>query len=299
MAFIWHISSVQFNTQTVVSGIILQGSLGDHHGSSGFLKNAYLTVIGYFKNPFANETIVIKYGDSIKEAQTDQKGSFSFSINEEIDDEISIYTSAHQQIPIHQEYPIFFKNLETEQLVISDIDDTIMRSYTRTYIKRMFTTLFYRGQRRKLIPSTNSIYQIQMKKNSSFFYVSKSELNLVRLITEFLMHHDLPLGPLFLTSYLSLSKLISNNKDPAFKFKSICFILDRSKDLPVVLIGDDTQADMEVYTQIVKKYGTRISNVYIRQTNNKRSSKQTENWNNLIESGVDATYFNHTDLENT
>ena len=299
MAFIWHISSVQFNTQTVVSGLILQGSSSYKLGSSGFLKNAYQTVVGYFKNPFANESIVIKFGDNIIERQTDQKGSFLFSIEEEIDDEISIYTSAHQEIPIHQDYPIFFKNLETEQLVISDIDDTIMRSYTQTYIKRMFTTLFYRGQKRKLIPSTNGIYQILMKKNSSFFYVSKSEHNLVRLIAEFLMHHGLPLGPLFLTPYLSLSELISNEKDPDFKFISICFILDRSKNLPVVLIGDDTQADMEVYTEIVKKYGARISNVYIRQTNNKRSSKQTENWNNLIESGVDATYFNHTDLENT
>jgi len=46
MAFIWHISSVQFNTQRVVSGLILHGRLSYKHGSSGILKNAYQTVVG-------------------------------------------------------------------------------------------------------------------------------------------------------------------------------------------------------------------------------------------------------------
>jgi len=298
MAYIWHLSSVQFNTHTVVSGLILQGKLSHNNASSGILGNALQTIIGYFKKPFKSKKIAIKYDDQVIETLTDQKGSFSITIEREIENDISVYTSGQEKIPIYQNYPVLFKNSQTEQLVISDIDDTIMRSYTQTYLKRMFTTLFYRGHGRELIPSTNDIYQILLKKNASFFYVSKSEFNLVRLIAEFLIHHDLPLGPLFLTPYLSLSELISNEKDPDFKFKSICFILDRSKNLPVVLIGDDTQADMEVYTQIVKKYGTQIPNVYIRQTNNKRSSKQTKNWNNLIKSGVDATYFNHTDLEN-
>ncbi|MDN3642029.1 DUF2183 domain-containing protein [Lutimonas halocynthiae] len=297
MAYLWHLSSVQFNAQTVVTGLILQGKLSYKNASSGILRNASQTIAGYFKKPFANKIIVVKIDEQVIETTTDQKGSFSFTIERDIENDILVYTSDQEEIPIHQNYPVFFKNSKTEQLVISDIDDTIMRSYTQTYLKRMFTTLFYRGHRRELIPSTNGIYQILLKKNASFFYVSKSEFNLVRLIAEFLMHHSLPLGPLFLTPYLSVSELISNTKDPAFKFKSICFILDRSKDLPVVLIGDDTQADMEVYTQIVKKYGRQISKVFIRQTNNKRSSKQTKNWNNLIASGVDASYFTNKDLE--
>lgn len=297
MAYLWHLSSVQFNTETVVSGLILQGNLSHKNAPSGILRNASQTIAGYFKKPFASKTIIIKFDDQVIETTTDQKGSFSFSIEKDIENDISVYTSGQEEIPIHQNYPVFFKTSKTEQLVISDIDDTIMRSYTQTYLKRMFTTLLYRGDRRQLIASTNGIYQILIKKNASFFYVSKSEFNLVRLIAEFLIHHDLPLGPLFLTPYLRLSELISSPKDPAFKFKSICFILDHSKNLPVVLIGDDTQADMDVYTQIVKKYGRQISNVYIRQTNNKRSSKQTENWNNLMASGVDATYFKNTDLE--
>ena len=297
MAYIWHISSVQFDAQTVVSGLILQGKISHNNTSQGILRNASQTVAGYFKKPFANKTIVVKVDEQLIETATDQKGSFSFAIERGIENDISVYTSNQEEIPIHQSYPVFFKNSKAEQLVISDIDDTIMRSYTQTYLKRMFTTLFYRGHGRKLIPSTNGIYQILIKENASFFYVSKSEFNLVRLIAEFLMHHGLPLGPLFLTPYLSVSELISNIKDPAFKFKSICFILDRSKNLPVVLIGDDTQADMKVYTQIVKKYDTQISHVFIRQTSNKRSSKQTKNWNNLIETGVDATYFKNKDLE--
>jgi len=297
MAHIWYLSSVQFNTQTVVSGVVLKGKLSHNNASSGILRNASRTVAGYFKKPFASKTIVIKFDNQVMETATDQKGSFSFAIDGNIKNDISVYTSDQEEIPIYQNYPVFFKNSKTEQFVISDIDDTIMRSYTQTYLKRMFTTLFYPGNRRELIPSTNGIYQILLKKNASFFYVSKSEFNLVRLIAEFLIHHDLPLGPLFLTPYLSLSELISNEKDPDFKFKSICFILDRSKNLPVVLIGDDTQADMEVYTQIVKKYGTQISHVYIRQTNKKKSSKQSKNWNNLIASGVDASYFRNKDLE--
>jgi len=296
MAYIWHISSVHFKTQTIVSGIILQGSSSHNYVSSGILRNAIHTISHYFKNPYSNQSIQIKVDKKVIETQTDQNGGFSISIAKEIKNDIFICTSDQKEIKLIQNYPVFFKYSNVDQLVISDIDDTIMRSYTKTNLKRLLTTVFYRGHRRQLIKSTHGIYQRLMKKNSSFFYVSKSEFNLVRLIAEFLMHHNLPLGPLLLTPFLSLPELFSNAKDSAFKYKSICAILELSEKVPVVLIGDDTQADMEVYTQIIKKYGAQISKVYIRQTNNHRSPKQNQYWKSLNETGVEAMYFNYKDL---
>ena len=59
MAYIWHLSSVQFDTQTIMSGLIMQGKLSHKNTSLGILKNASQIVTGYFKKPFASKSIIL------------------------------------------------------------------------------------------------------------------------------------------------------------------------------------------------------------------------------------------------
>ena len=58
-----------------------------------------------------------------------------------------------------------------------------------------------------------------------------------------------------------------------------------------ILIGDDTQRDMEIYTEVVNEFKEQIAMVFIRQTTLKRSEKQEKMWQALQQTGVDATYF--------
>lgn len=296
MIFNWHISAIQFSNMTRVSGVILDHSIGPKPKALRSVYNAIQTSKTYFKKPYSNELILIKLGNQSLETKTDTNGSFLVEFKGESQGDVEVFTKDYKTIPSPQSYPVFFAKRKVEQMVISDIDDTIMRSFTQTKIKRLITTLFHPVHRRKVISSTNDLYQSLNKIDSSFYYVSKSEANLIRLISEFILHNNLPQGPLFLTPYLSFLQLVKSKKDATFKYSSICYILDHSEQKPVILIGDDTQADMTVYAKIVKKYGAQIQNVYIRQTQKKKSKKQNDLWQDLIKTGVNASYFRNEEL---
>lgn len=296
MIFCWHLSVIQFSNMTSISGVLLDQNRVPKQKSLRGIFNAIQTSQTYFKKPYSNKLIRIQMGDFSRETTTDDHGNFSLEIKGAVDDSVELFTKNFNAIPYNQTYPSLFPKRKAQQLVISDIDDTIMRSFTRTKVKRLFTTLFYSAQKRKVIPTTKNLYLNFDQDNSLFFYVSKSEINLIRIISEFILHNNLPQGPLFLTPYLNFLQLLKNKKDINFKYKSICYILNHHEPKPVILIGDDTQADMTVYTEIVKKYGAQVKSVYIRQTSQYKSVKQQTLWDNLIKTGVNASYFRYDEL---
>ncbi len=296
MAIIWHLSVIQNSEFTLVSGVILNMSASLKKESR--VKKITSIPASYLKDTYANQVIHIKtIGYSVK-GITDNYGAFQIKLKEKIPSKLQILDDDQEEISTNQNYPVHFEQKETGRLVISDIDDTIMMSFTKTKVKRFITTLFKPASKRKVIPYTDQLYKA-IGLDADFFYVSKSENNLFQLITGFILHNDLPLGPLFLTPFLNFTQLIKENKDASFKFLSICFILNHSKNKSVILIGDDTQSDMKVYTDIIIKYGKRIEKVYIRQTKAHRTKDQINHWNKLVKTGVNAFYFEHDELFKT
>ncbi len=296
MAFIWHISVIQFTETTSVSGTLLHHSFSAKEKKLNSIRNAIANIQTYFRKAYSEKVILIKLGKLSKETKTDKFGGFSVTFKGIVHGEVNLYTEDFKLIPGHQVYPVVFASKDVDTLVISDIDDTILHSFTRTKFKRLTTTLFRPFHRRQIVDVTSKLYATLSKTNTSFYYVSKSESNLVGLISNFILHNDLPIGPLFLTPYLSLSELVRGKKDPLFKFLNICHILDHAVKKPVILIGDDTQADMSVYTQIVEKYGSQIDKVYIHQTSRKTTRIQKNLWKKLNDTGVEAMYFKYDDL---
>jgi phosphatidate phosphatase APP1 len=153
--------------------------------------------------------------------------------------------------------------------------------------------LFTPYGKREVIKATYRLYASLQGERASFFYVSKSEANLFPLISKFIGYNELPPGPIFLTPYLNFSNFLRGKKDPAFKYLTICHILDHSEKKPAVLIGDDTQADLAIFARISEKYTDQIEKVYIRKTRRKMTSEQQLLWNNLIKTGVEQVYYGH------
>lgn len=260
------------------------------------LNNAIRTTKSYFKKPYGEQKIILKTSGKSYETRTLANGSFSVIFQEYEKGPIRFYSEGNSLIKYQHSYPESFDFSKANKLVISDIDDTIMKSFTSTRLKRLSTTLFYSPEKRVKITATDKLYGSFIGTLDAFCYVSKSESNLSKLIGEFILFNKLPIGPLFLTPYLTFPELIRGKKDPQFKFKMIAQILDHMEEKTAILIGDDTQADMDTYTLIVKKYGKRIDKVFIRQTEKERSSKQEEKWRVLTKTGVDAIYFKDSDI---
>jgi len=98
-----------------------------------------------------------------------------------------------------------------------------------------------------------------------------------------------------LTPFLNIRQLFHPKKGKDYKLNNLRLIIDHLPGKKFILLGDDTQRDMDVYSQINREYPDRIRKIYIRQTTLKPNIKQIEKWNTLQSTGADAIYFKDTD----
>jgi len=100
------------------------------------------------------------------------------------------------------------------------------------------------------------------------------------LITSIFRFNEIPNGALFLTPYLKFKSLFKPKKGN-HKLRFLHQLLTNLPDKNFILIGDDTQKDIDIYTQIVYLFRSQISKVYIRQTGFSTDEIQTKKWEAL------------------
>jgi phosphatidate phosphatase APP1 len=158
--------------------------------------------------------------------------------------------------------------MDSEYGIISDIDDTIVKTTATDLLAMAKNTFFHNAHTRLPFAGVSEFYKsLQVgrngKRNNPFFYVSSSPWNLYDLLIDFLDVNDIPEGPLLLRDFG-----LDANKESAdhmgHKFKEIKNILLAYPHLNFVLIGDSGQEDPKIYKEIVKKFPGRVLAIYIR-----------------------------------
>ncbi len=153
--------------------------------------------------------------------------------------------------------------------VISDIDDTVLKSDATDYLSAARLLLLHNARTRLPFAGVAAFYQALQKGGSQqednpIFYVSSSPWNIFPLLTEFLEFQQIPLGPLFLKDYgISRDQLITSGHE-THKLAQIETLFNTYPQLPFVLIGDSGQKDPEIYLEIVRRYPRRVRAIYIR-----------------------------------
>lgn len=298
MSVVWKIEVVKYpNNKTEVSGVLLKGSPVLIDTGSTVFRNLRSIISTYFSPTLSNASIQVTVNRSTETVKTDSKGKFKASFICDSPKNIFIQPNGMETIsPILQDYPLVFSNTNSSFDIISDIDDTIVKSYTSDIAKRISTILFKRAGNRKTVEYTWNLFQSLKKFNPGIYYVSKSESNLFYLLASIIESADLPKGTLFLTPYLKWYQVFKPKKGLNYKYNNIAAIISKSEPKKFILLGDDTQRDMDVYTQVVKDFPGRIVHVYIRQTRLKRNFIQLKKWHNLQSTEVSATYFTEDDV---
>jgi phosphatidate phosphatase APP1 len=153
--------------------------------------------------------------------------------------------------------------------VISDIDDTILRTGMTEGVRSIGRTLLRDAHGRKPIPGTPSLYRglargTGGRPESTFFYVSSSPWNLYDMLAQFLALRGFPRGPLFLTDWRPGPPLASQPENPGHKRTRIRRILDAYPELSFVLIGDDGEADPAIYQEFLDSDPDRIRVAMVR-----------------------------------
>lgn len=267
--FIWHKTKIAFNDAILTRGVVLSTRF-EAKKKSTIWGHFWQMCFSFFQKTAPHQKLVVGENNVI----TDAYGAF----------EIWEENARHSGIEYNAK--------EASCWVISDLDDTALISHTKSTAKRIFTLLFYRPTRRKGVPFTTDFLQTMHAAGALTFYVSRSEENLFGLLHNALKHLQMPAGPMFLTHFKSWKTVANKSNKKGFKQKSIAKILQQSNAKPVVLLGDDSQEDLEIYTQIYQQFPHRILGIYIRQTLKTEKVYIRNRVNKLAKNAVPVTYFN-------
>lgn len=153
--------------------------------------------------------------------------------------------------------------------VISDLDDTVVRTSVRSLLKMLKLVLLSNAHARLPFEGVAVFYQaLQHGEGREFnpiFYVSNGPWNLYDLLEDFLDVHGLPAGPLFLRDWSATTVRGSNEH----KLDIIRTLLTTYPELQFILLGDSGERDPEIYQKVVLEHPGRISNIYIRDVSNR------------------------------
>jgi phosphatidate phosphatase APP1 len=163
--------------------------------------------------------------------------------------------------------------IESDTIVVSDIDDTLLHSFINKRFLKFRTLMFTTMEKRKAVGSMQELMNNLSKRGAVPFYLSNSEQNLYPLIYRFLHHNNFPPGPLFLKQMRKLKDVLLNIKFPPkniHKTTTLTEILSLFPTKKFVLMGDNTQHDLSIYLSVIEQFGNSIQYIIIRKVVEKK-----------------------------
>jgi phosphatidate phosphatase APP1 len=177
--------------------------------------------------------------------------------------------------------------------VISDIDDTILRTHVENKAKMLYLTLLGNALTRLSFRGTTELYQglLRAGDDAPFFYVSHSMWNIYPLLEHFIAHQRLPRGPLLLRD-VGLFRA----RPVRHKMEALEQLLGTYPELPFVLIGDSGERDLDIYLAAARAHPRQIMTLMIRNVSSfKRANVLRDRALGEAPPGCSTLVFDHTE----
>lgn len=300
-ATLWKLQIIPLENKTIVSGIIIKGKPKIQGEKDKGLTTLRKIVGTYFLRPLKYHEIYIKYGSHKTDLSTGKYGEFKIELKGKIEEEINVFIneSSNSLITL-QNYPIRFHNIDAKYFVISDIDDTILHSYSTHSIKKLRRLLFQAPIKRKRIEATHKAFMKLRLSHFHFIYLSRSEYNLFNLITTFIQENKLPLGPIFLRKFTRWKSVFSKKGKDQFKYQILDEIMVQYPDKKLIFFGDDSQYDLEIYSHFALKFPKSVNHIFIHRTKEKVSNKEKRMKIDQRYIDAEINFYTHfEEIENT
>lgn len=221
------------------------------------------------------------FGEEEQHAETDREGYFHFDLlpSQPVIREHLWHGVDLHLVDVPKPYEAGFKARaevmipppDAEYGIISDIDDTIVRTSATDMLAMARTVFLHNAKTRLPFAGVSEFYKsLQLgrngKRNNPFFYVSSSPWNMYDLLRDFLDLNEIPAGPLLLRDFgLTNNALVKGGGGHmGHKFKEIERILMTYPDLNFVLVGDSGQEDPKIYREVALRFPGRVLAIYIR-----------------------------------
>ncbi len=265
-----------------LKGRVLEDERIGRAGDRDTILNNLLNMYKRFESDeVAGARIKAEFGSEAHHAETDAEGYFHFDllpaqpvVAESLWHRVSLELTGvpRPYLPgFRAEAEVMIPPADAEYGIISDIDDTIVRTGATDMLAMARTVFLHNARTRMPFAGVSEFYKsLQLgrngKRNNPFFYVSSSPWNLYDLLHDFLDLNGIPAGPLLLRDFGfdrdTLSQ--SGGGHMGHKFAEIEKILLTYPGLRFVLVGDSGQEDPKIYREVALRYPGRILAIYIR-----------------------------------
>ncbi|MXV38510.1 DUF2183 domain-containing protein [Flavobacteriaceae bacterium Ap0902] len=213
------------------------------------------------------------------ETTSNDKGYFEFEFDPKDNipagwHAINVYYKKNPKVKSQGE---IFVPYHSSQAIISDIDDTLLKSYSASWFRKIYELLSKNPHERKLFDHTVEWYRALAKayppgtEEHPFFYVSSSEWNLYDYLNTVFTHHGLPKGIFLLNHLKSLKNLFKTGKTGHDgKLTRINSLIKAFPDQKFILIGDNTQRDPYIYQEVAIQNPDKVLAIFIRNKSAKK-----------------------------
>jgi phosphatidate phosphatase APP1 len=277
-----------------------------HKSGGNFVLNFLRLLRLFLVRPLPDAKLILKFYDQVIEGKTEYDGFFRFEwksvqhLPAGLHHVMVSYVDGDGTVLDSGIGSIFVPHV-TQYAFISDIDDTIMKSFSGTVFKRLYELLTRNPDRRRIFQETVNHYKFLELAGTTaeipnpFFYVSSSEWNLYDYLKRVFRFNNLPEGIFLLNQVKRWFELFKTGRTGhSGKLMRISRILQAFPLQRFVLLGDNSQQDPEIYKAIAEKHPLRISAVYIRNVRESRYETTLATLQALENTGVEVCLFVHS-----
>ncbi|MFQ6547037.1 phosphatase domain-containing protein [Aestuariibius sp. 2305UL40-4] len=166
--------------------------------------------------------------------------------------------------PVAAELPVLVSNPAADYGVISDIDDTMMKTGAYSIWRNLWTSMTGNALTRHVFPDAVDLMERLQDGVNPVFYVSSSPWNLHGFLEEVFARNELLRGPKFLRDLgISETQFVTGTHGD-HKGAAIDRIMGANPGLGFVLVGDTGQHDAEVYLAAAERHEGRVRRVILR-----------------------------------
>ncbi len=250
----------------------------DHTAPSGAgdprWRNVFAALGRFESDEVPGARVAIRYGDAVQEVVTDPDGYFTTWIDGSAPDEAGagwrkVRADLVDPPGLPGESRILVPSASARIGIISDLDDTVIRTGVRRLVRMLASTFLENARTRLPFPGVAAFYQALHagttgSAQAPIFYVSSSPWNMHDFLLEFLEIRGIPVGPLLLRDWTMSHETFRPRGHHSHKTEAIELLFSTYPDLPFILIGDSGQHDPEIYREMARRHPGRVPAIYIR-----------------------------------
>lgn len=269
------------------------------------LRNIFSILKLYFIKPVPLARVRIQWNDQTIEDTTDSDGFFKLEWSSKEStpagwNHIRVFlVDANGSNTISGDGKIFIPH-STQYGFISDVDDTVLVSHSARTGKKLTTLLTTDPLKRKTFSDVVHFYRLLSLSHTEadvpnpFFYVSNSEWNLYDYLTDFFTQNKLPEGIFLLTEFKRWTEMFALGKSKKGKGERMRRILEIYPKQQFILLGDNSQHDPTIYSEIANEHPDRIAAIYIRVVREKKKLSTMAVLSTITNKEIPINLFNHT-----